>query len=145
MGWQFPYVSTFNTDVPFDFGLALTEEHAQQNPEVKEMIDNPPDWLEESSGQVGAELKDGLRENPNWIAFARDNGTVCHTYTVQAPTPSLRRTTSPARASGERPTRRAPHLAEGRVPGLTRRGPVSVYPLVALAVLRGVRSVLVGW
>src|ERR1700758_1917657 len=25
MGWQFPYVSTYNTDFPFDFGLALTE------------------------------------------------------------------------------------------------------------------------
>ena len=45
MGWEFPYVSTYNTDFAFDFGLALTEEQAQQIPEVKEMIDNPPDWL----------------------------------------------------------------------------------------------------
>src|SRR4029077_1410531 len=45
MGWQFPYVSTRNTDFAFDFGLALTEEQAQQIPEVKEMIDTPPDWL----------------------------------------------------------------------------------------------------
>src|SRR5213592_655293 len=35
MGWQFPYVSTYNTDFPFDFGLALTKELAQQMPEVK--------------------------------------------------------------------------------------------------------------
>src|SRR5256885_3082526 len=42
MGWQFPYVSTFNSDFAFDFGLALTEEQAQQIPEVKDMIDNPP-------------------------------------------------------------------------------------------------------
>jgi len=40
----------------------MTEEQAQQIPEVKEMIDAPPDWLQEWSGQVGAELKDGLRE-----------------------------------------------------------------------------------
>src|SRR4051795_7617363 len=26
MGWQFPYVSTYNTDFAFDFGLVLTEE-----------------------------------------------------------------------------------------------------------------------
>ena len=39
------------------------------------------------SGQIGAELKDGLRENPGWIAFARENSTVCHTYTVPAPDP----------------------------------------------------------
>src|SRR4029450_10317260 len=45
MGWQFPYVSTYDTDFPFDFGLALKEEQAQQVPEVKALIDNPPDWL----------------------------------------------------------------------------------------------------
>ena len=37
----------------------------------------PPDRFE--SGQIGAELEDGLRENPCWIAFARENGTVYHT------------------------------------------------------------------
>ena len=87
MGWQFPYVSTYNTDFAFDFGLALTEEDAQQVPELKQMIDNPPDWLEEWSGQTGAALEDGLRENPSWIALARENGTVYHTYTVAAPDP----------------------------------------------------------
>src|SRR5881398_1249919 len=87
MRWQFPYVSTNNTDFAFDYGLALTEEQAQQVPEVKEMIDNPPDFLKEWSRQIGAELKDGLRENPSWIAFARENGTVYHTYTVSAPDP----------------------------------------------------------
>jgi predicted dithiol-disulfide oxidoreductase (DUF899 family) len=87
MGWQFPYVSTYNTDFPFDFGLVMTEEQAEGIPEVKQMIDNPPDWLEEWSRQVGAELKDGLREGPGWIAFALENGTVYHTYTVMAPDP----------------------------------------------------------
>jgi predicted dithiol-disulfide oxidoreductase (DUF899 family) len=87
MGWEFPYVSTYETEFPFDFGLALTEEQAEEIPQVKEMIDDPPDWLEEWSRQVGAELKDGLREAPSWIAFARENGTVYHTYTVTAPDP----------------------------------------------------------
>jgi predicted dithiol-disulfide oxidoreductase (DUF899 family) len=87
MGWQFPYVSTYNTDFPFDFGLALTEEQVEQVPEVKQMIDNPPDWLRFWSKQIGAELKDGLRENPTWIAFARENGTLYHTYSVSAPDP----------------------------------------------------------
>ena len=87
MGWQFPYVSTYNTDFPFDFGLALTPEQAQQIPQIKEMIDNPPEFLQHWSGQVGAELKDGLREGPGWIAFARENGSVYHTYTVMAPDP----------------------------------------------------------
>jgi len=87
MGWQFPYVSTYNTDFAFDFGLALREDQAQQIPELKGLIDNPPSWLQEWSAQVGAALEDGLRENPSWIAFARENGTVYHTYTVSAPDP----------------------------------------------------------
>src|SRR5882724_8924075 len=30
MGWEFSYVSTYNTDFPFDFNLAMTEEQAQE-------------------------------------------------------------------------------------------------------------------
>jgi predicted dithiol-disulfide oxidoreductase (DUF899 family) len=89
MGWEFPYVSTYNSDFAFDFGLALTEEEAEQVPEIKEMVETPAEWLEEWGGQVGAELKDAMRENPSWIAFARENGTVYHTYTVSAPDPSV--------------------------------------------------------
>ena len=87
MGWQFPYVSTNGTEFPFDFGLALTPEQAEAMPEVKAMIDDPPEWLQEWGRQIGAELQDGLREAPSWIAFARENGNVYHTYTVTAPDP----------------------------------------------------------
>jgi predicted dithiol-disulfide oxidoreductase (DUF899 family) len=87
MGWQFPWVSTHGTEFPFDFGLAMTEEQAQEVPEVQQMIEDPPEWLEEWAGQVGAELKDGLREGPGFIAFARENGTVYLTYQVMAPDP----------------------------------------------------------
>ena len=87
MGWQFPYVSTYNTDFAFDYGLALTEDQAQKSPVIQELIAKPPAELAEWSGQIGAELKDGLRENPSWIAFARENGIVYHTYTVSAPDP----------------------------------------------------------
>src|SRR5229473_7088959 len=87
MGWQFPYVSTYGTEFPFDFGIALTPEQALEIPEVKGMIDNPPEWLEEWGRNVGAKLEDGLREGPSFIAFARENGSVYHTYTVMAPDP----------------------------------------------------------
>ena len=30
MGWEFPYVSTYDSEFAFDFGLAMTEEQAQQ-------------------------------------------------------------------------------------------------------------------
>jgi predicted dithiol-disulfide oxidoreductase (DUF899 family) len=87
MGWQFPYVSTYGTDFPFDFGLAMTAEQTQQIPAIKALIDDPPEDLQVWSGQIGAELKDGLLECPGWTAFALDNGTVYHTYTVMAPDP----------------------------------------------------------
>jgi predicted dithiol-disulfide oxidoreductase (DUF899 family) len=87
MGWEFPYVSTNGTDFPFDFGLALTPEQAQEIPEIQQILADPPGWLEDWGEQVGAKLEDGLRENPSFIAFARDNGTVYHTYTVSAPDP----------------------------------------------------------
>jgi predicted dithiol-disulfide oxidoreductase (DUF899 family) len=80
-------VSTYGTDFPFDFGLAMTEQQTQQIPEVKALIDDPPEELREWAGQIGAELRDGLREGPGWIAFARENGTIYHTYTVMAPDP----------------------------------------------------------
>src|SRR5260370_9681688 len=53
MGWQFPYVSTYGTDFPFDFGLALTQEQARQIRELQEMAQNPPGWLEFWASQVG--------------------------------------------------------------------------------------------
>jgi predicted dithiol-disulfide oxidoreductase (DUF899 family) len=87
MGWRFPYVSTYGTEFPFDFGLALTPEQAQAIPEITGTLENPPGWLQDWSRQVGAKLEDGLREAPGFIAFARENGSVYHTYTVRAPDP----------------------------------------------------------
>lgn len=87
MGWTFPYVSTYETDFPFDFGLALRPEQVDEIPQIKAMVEDPPEWLQDWSGQIGAKLEDGLREGPSWIAFARENGAVYHTYTVMAPDP----------------------------------------------------------
>jgi hypothetical protein len=85
------------------------------------MIHNPPGWLEEWSRQIGAELKDGLRENPSWIAFARENGTVYpHLHGVGARPVRRAVLQLPARTNAESPTRRTRRLAEGRIPGLTR-------------------------
>ena len=90
-----PYTPTFEghtapfqfTDFPFDFRLALTPAQAERIPQIQEILGDPPGWLEEWSQQVGAKLEDGLRESPSFIAFAREGGTVYHTYTVSAPDP----------------------------------------------------------
>ena len=72
-----------------DAASYLLDESAvkEEVPEVRQLIESPPVWLEEWAGQIGAELEDGLREGPGWIAFAREDGTVYHTYTVMAPDP----------------------------------------------------------
>ena len=87
MGWEFPYVSTNRTDFPFDYGLALRPEQAREIPQIRELIESPPEFLKNWSVEVGAKLEDGLREAPSFIAFARENGDVFHTYTVTAPDP----------------------------------------------------------
>jgi predicted dithiol-disulfide oxidoreductase (DUF899 family) len=85
MGWSFPWVSTYESDFPFDFDLALTEEGMAGVEEIQTLLKDPPDWLEEWAEQVGTPLESGLRENPSWIAFALENGVVYHTYTRSAP------------------------------------------------------------
>ena len=87
MGWQFPYVSTYKNDFPFDFGLAMTEEQSQQIPEVKEMIDDPP---RVATGVVAAGRGRAQGRPAGGAELhrvrARDR-TVYHTYTVMAPDP----------------------------------------------------------
>ena len=70
------------------------------------------------------QVRDGLREGPGWIAFARENGTVYHTYTVMAPDPFVTPySLIPARADAERRPQPGPHLAKGRIPRLSRSDP----------------------
>ena len=87
MGWEFPYVSTYNTEFAFDLGLALTPEQAKEVPQIQEMLADPPAFLQDWAKQVGAKLEDGMREAPTWIAFAKEGDTVYLTYSVTAPDP----------------------------------------------------------
>src|SRR5690348_3016320 len=57
MGWQFPWVSTYESDFPFDFGLALSPEQAKDVPQLQEMLSDPPPFLQRWSEQVGAKLE----------------------------------------------------------------------------------------
>jgi predicted dithiol-disulfide oxidoreductase (DUF899 family) len=84
MGWEFPWVSSYGSDFNFDFGFAFTDED-QKAPEFREMLDDPPEWLENWAKQVGTDLPTGLREGPGWNAFALEDGVVYHTYTRLAP------------------------------------------------------------
>jgi predicted dithiol-disulfide oxidoreductase (DUF899 family) len=85
MGWRFPWVSTYESDFPFDFELAFTKEKMAGVDEIQTMLNDPPDWLEDWAEDVGTELESGMAENPSWIAFALEDGGVYHTYTRAAP------------------------------------------------------------
>jgi predicted dithiol-disulfide oxidoreductase (DUF899 family) len=85
MGWQFPWVSTYGSDFPFDFELAFTPEQLSGIEEVQQTLEDPPDWLQDWAKAVGTELESGMAENPSWIAFALEDGVVYHTYTRSAP------------------------------------------------------------
>src|SRR4051794_38966207 len=74
MGWQFPYVSTNRTDFPFDFGLALTPEHAQEIPEIKQMVDDPPEWLPGRGGRGGGQPRGGAPGGPGGPALPPRTG-----------------------------------------------------------------------
>jgi predicted dithiol-disulfide oxidoreductase (DUF899 family) len=85
MGWTLPWVSTYESDFPFDFGFAFTDQQMAGIEEVQTMLREPPDWLQEWSQSVGTELEKGLSEGPGWMAFALEDGVVYHTYSRLAP------------------------------------------------------------
>jgi predicted dithiol-disulfide oxidoreductase (DUF899 family) len=85
MGWTFPWVSSYGSDFPHDFGFALTDEQMAGIEEVQEMINEPPDWLRDWAVQVGTDLETVLAEGPGWSAFALSDGVVYHTYSRRAP------------------------------------------------------------
>jgi predicted dithiol-disulfide oxidoreductase (DUF899 family) len=118
MGWQFPYVSTYGTEFPFDFGLALTPEQAQEIPEVKAMIDNPPAWLEDWGAAGRSQARGRPARGPELHRVrARERKRVPHLHRHGAR--SVRRAVQlvPARANAEGPARGAPRLAQGRIRG----------------------------
>src|SRR5436853_3876313 len=123
MGWQFPHVSTYNTDFAFDFrpcadrGAGAADSRGQgddrQPARLAPGVVRPDRGRAQGRAARGPEL-DRLR--------ARERDRLPHLHgdgarPVRRPLLQL-----PARANAESPTRRAPHLAEGRVPGLKRCG-----------------------
>ena len=85
MDWSFAWVSTYGSGFAFDFELAFTKEQLSGIEEVQTMLEEPPEWLQDWSKQVGTDLESGMSENPSWIAFALEDDVVYHTYSRAAP------------------------------------------------------------
>jgi predicted dithiol-disulfide oxidoreductase (DUF899 family) len=84
MGWRFPWVSSQDSDYPYDFGFAMTREQ-QSAGEFARMLNEPPEFLREWAVQVGTDLPTGLMEGPGWIVFTLEDGVVYHTFSRHAP------------------------------------------------------------
>ena len=119
MGWQFPYVSTYATEFPFDFGIALTPEQAQEIPEVKGMVDDPPSGSRSGGARSEPSSRTACARARAHRVRARERQRLPHLHGAGAR--SVRRAVPlvPARANTEGRVRRAPRLAQGRVPQLT--------------------------
>jgi predicted dithiol-disulfide oxidoreductase (DUF899 family) len=84
MGWQFPYVSSFNSDFNFDLEFAFTEEQMATG-EMAKLVEEADDWLKDWADNVGTDLAHGMAEAPGWSVFKLEDGVVYHTYSRTAP------------------------------------------------------------
>ena len=88
MGWKFPYVSTYDTDFPWDFGLALTEEQANADPRGQG-DGRRPARVAPGLGRAwsGRSSRTASARGPGTSPSRARTGLVYHTYTVMAPDP----------------------------------------------------------
>jgi len=93
MGWSFPWASSYGSDFNFDFGVAHTKEEWEAGAvkyNFREEDLRPATAGEKSSHDdfsmsiVGTDWETYRREGPGMSAFARQDGTVYHTYSAYA-------------------------------------------------------------
>jgi predicted dithiol-disulfide oxidoreductase (DUF899 family) len=92
MGWEFPWVSTAESDFNFDLGVSLTEEQQRERIEynyasvdltpILEAGDATP--FGELAAATGTDVAGYMTEAPGLSAFALDDGAVYHTYSCYA-------------------------------------------------------------
>jgi predicted dithiol-disulfide oxidoreductase (DUF899 family) len=93
MGWSFPWASAYSSDFNFDFGVAHTKEEWEAGAvryNFGEEDLRPANQAEASARDaftqsiVGTDWQTYRREGPGMSAFAREDGTVYHTYSTYA-------------------------------------------------------------
>ena len=116
MGWQFPYVSTYGSDFAFDFGLALTEEQAQQIPEVRRWSTTRPNGSRSGRARSGPTRGRAARGPELDRLRARERHRLPHLHGDGARPVRRSLLHLAARTDPEEATRGAAGLAQGRVP-----------------------------
>jgi predicted dithiol-disulfide oxidoreductase (DUF899 family) len=81
MGWSFPWVSSARTDFNVDLGFSHTAEQGREAVALMTASGLPP-IAEQNARATGTDVVAYLTESPGFSAFARDEGTVYHTYST---------------------------------------------------------------
>ena len=109
MGWEFPYVSTYNSDFAFDFGLALTEEQARADPRGQGDARRPARLARGVVGPDRGRAQGRAAREPELDRLrARERDRLPHVHGVGARPVRRAVLQLPARANAEGPAGRAP-------------------------------------
>jgi predicted dithiol-disulfide oxidoreductase (DUF899 family) len=81
MGWSFPWVSSGRSEFNFDLGVSHTEEQMRQA--LAPVMDSLPPIAAQNARATGTDVVTYLCEGWGFNAFAREGGTVYHTYSTQ--------------------------------------------------------------
>ena len=93
MGWSFPWASSSGSDFNFDFGVAHTRQEWEAGTVTYNFHEEDlrPATVSERSSRdaftqsiVATDWETYRREGPGMSAFARENGSVYHTYSTYA-------------------------------------------------------------
>jgi predicted dithiol-disulfide oxidoreductase (DUF899 family) len=92
MGWSFPWASSLGSDFNFDFNVSFTEEQQRagiveynyRSMDVRPVLEAGDGPLADIAATVGTDTTTYTREAPGMSAFAREDGSVYHTYSAYA-------------------------------------------------------------
>ncbi|HYX86227.1 MAG TPA: DUF899 family protein [Gaiellales bacterium] len=92
MGWSFPWASSHGGDFNFDFNVSFTEEQQRagaveynyRRVDMRPILESSEGPLADIAASVGTDAATYTREAPGMSAFAREDGTVYHTYSAFA-------------------------------------------------------------
>jgi predicted dithiol-disulfide oxidoreductase (DUF899 family) len=94
MGWQFPWVSSQDSDFNFDFGVSFTREQqregieynyrAMSGEDLAPILESDVGPIAENAAACGTDPAGYMSEGPGMSAFAISDGVVYHTYSSYA-------------------------------------------------------------
>jgi predicted dithiol-disulfide oxidoreductase (DUF899 family) len=83
MGWNFPWVSSADSDFNFDFGVSYTDEQMREHMGPILEGEAPP-VLRHLADATGTDVPGYVSEGPGMSAFVLADGVVYQTYSTQA-------------------------------------------------------------